>query len=64
MEFSFAMTDWGIGSILKCSLVTILLVARFSILNDPCLLCVGSMTMQSSVRDVIVLSVLGTVHTA
>ena len=64
MVFNVLMTDCGIGRILNWSLVTILPVASESILNDPVLLCVGNMTMQSSVRDRIVLSVLATVQTA
>jgi hypothetical protein len=58
-EFNVWMTDCGVGRILKWSLMTILPVLKESILKG-----VGSIIMQSSVLDAIVLSVFGAVHTA
>ena len=63
-SFSLAMAESGIGSIQNWSLLTILPVVKDNIFTVPVRFPVGSMTMQSSVRADIVLSVFGTVHCA
>ena len=53
--FILAMADVIMGSILNWHLVTIILVASDNIFTDPVLFPVGSIVMQSSVLDVMLL---------